>query len=111
VNAQSNPIDSTWLIVENPIVAGELMTLTAGDIKHALVFTKPEPAAVFLHGMNDPSLRIVSLESAVMKDSFLTAAKLLGATRVMFDYTSGQQIAQSAPIEGLIERIKSRIGT
>ncbi len=86
------------------------MTLTAGDTKYALVFTDADLAAIFLHGMNDPSLQIVSLESWVMKDALLSAAKILGATRVMFDYARGQHAAQSAPLEGLTELIKSRIG-
>jgi hypothetical protein len=111
VNTPSNPIDSTWWIIDNPAVAGELITLTAGEIKYALVFSSPPLASDFLHGMNDPSLEIVSLEGWVMKDAFLTAAKILGATRIMFDYVRGQQSAQSAPLEGLIELMKARIGT
>jgi hypothetical protein len=107
----SNPIDSTWWIVDNPTVAGELITLTAGEIKYALVFGSLESAVAFLHNMNDPSLNIATLESWVMKDAFLTAAKILGATRIMFDYARGQQSAQSAPLENLIELMKSRIGT
>ena len=111
MNAQSNPFDATWLIPDNPTVSGELVTLTAGETKYALVFTNADLAAVFLHGMNDPSLQIVSLESWVIKDAFLTAAKILGASRVMFDYARGQHNAQSAPLEGLIEYLKARIGT
>lgn len=110
MSAQSNPIDSTWWIVENPTVPGELITLTSGDTKYVLVFTAPEPAAIFLHGMNDPNLQIVSLEKWPLKDAFLTAAKILGAHRIMFDYARGQQTAQSALLEGLIELMKSRFG-
>jgi hypothetical protein len=110
VDTQQNPIDSTWLIIENPTVPGELITLTSGETKYALVFTQPETATVFLNGMNDPTLQIVSLENWVMKDAFLTAAKILGANRIMFDYTRGQHSAQSAPLESLIELMKSRIG-
>jgi hypothetical protein len=107
----SNPIDSTWWIVDNPAVAGELITLTAGEIKYALVFSSLKLATDFLRGMNDPTLQIVSLENSVMKDAFLTAAKILGATRIMFNYVRGQQSAQSAPLENLIELMKKRIGT
>jgi hypothetical protein len=107
----TNPIDSSWWIVDNPVVAGELITLTAGEIKYALVFSNLELASDFLRGMNDPSLEIVTLETWVMKDTFLTAAKILGTTRVMFNYVRGQQSAQSAPLENLIELMKSRIGT
>lgn len=111
MSTQSNPIDSTWWIIDNPTVAGELITLTAGEIKYALVFSSLELALDFLHGMNDPSLNIATLEGWVMKDAFLSAAKILGSTRVMFNYARGQQSAQSAPLENLIELLKSRIGT
>jgi hypothetical protein len=111
VSAKPNPIDLTWLIVDNLTVPGELITLISGETKYALVFTNPALAAVFLHGMNDPTLQIVSLENWVMKDAFLTAAKILGASRIMFDYIRGQHSAQSAPLEGLIELMKLRIGT
>jgi hypothetical protein len=111
VKARSNPFDATWLIPDNPSISGELVTLTSGETKHALVFTDPDLAAVFLHDLNDPGLQIVSLESWVMKDAFLTAAKILGATRVMFDYLRGQHAAQSAPLERLVEYLKARIGT
>jgi hypothetical protein len=109
-NKALNPIDSIWWIVDNPAVAGELITLTAGEVKYALVFSSSPLALDFLHGMNDPSLQIASLEGWVMKDAFLTAAKILGATRIMFDYAIGQQSAQSAPLENLIELMKARIG-
>jgi hypothetical protein len=111
VNRPSNPIDSTWWIIDNPAVAGELITLTAGEIKYAPVFSQLEYALEFLNGMNDPSLQIASLESWVMKDAFLTAANILGATRIMFDYARGQQSAQSAALEHLKELMKARIGT
>jgi hypothetical protein len=111
VSTQPNPIDSIWWIVDNPTVTGELITLTAGEIKFALVFSQRDHALEFLRGMNDPSLQIASLETWVMKDAFLTAARILGATRIMFDYLRGQHSAQSAPLEGLIAAIKPRIGT
>ena len=110
MNAPFNPFDATWLIPDNEAISGELVTLTAGETKYALVFTNPDFAAVFLHDLNDPSLQIISLKTWVMKDAFLTAAKILGATRVMFDYAKGQHAAQSAPLQGLVEYLKTRIG-
>jgi hypothetical protein len=109
-NTAPNPIDSTWWIVENPTVSGELITLRAGEIKYAPVFSQPEYALEFLNSINDPSLQIASLETWVMKDAFLTAAKILGSTRIIFDYVRGQHSAQSAPLEGLIEAIKPKVG-
>jgi hypothetical protein len=111
VSTQPNPIDSSWWIVESAEVAGELITLTAGEIKYALVFSDALLAKAFLYSMNDPSLQIASLETWVMKDAFLTAAKILGATRIMFDYMRGQHSAQSAPLGGLIEAIKPKVGS
>ena len=110
-NTAPSPIDSNWLIVDNPAVAGELITLTAGEIKYALVFTSLGLALDFLRDMNDASLKIATLKGWVMKDAFLTAANMLGATRIMFDYAKGQQSAQSAPLENLIELMKSKVGT
>ncbi len=106
--APSNPFDATWFIPDNSNIPGEFITLSTGETKYALVFTNSELAAVFLHDLNDPSLQIVSLETWVLKDAFLTAAKILGATKVMFDYVKGQHSAQSAPIEGLVEYFKTR---
>ena len=106
----SNPIEQHWWIIENPEVAGELITLAAGEIKYALVFSNLEIAQSFLTGMNDPSLKIASLQSWVIKDAFLTAAKILGVDRVLFDYVRGHHSAQSAALESLMAQVKSRIG-
>ncbi len=111
MNPPSNPLEQTWWIIDNPQVAGELITLTAGEVKYALVFSKLEVAQTFLFGLNDSSLTLVTLNSWVMKDAFLTAAKILGATRVMFDYVPGLQSAPSAALENLIELMHKRIGS
>ena len=105
-----NPIEATWLVIENRVQPGELVTIQSGSEKYALVFTQPESAAVFLSDLNDSNLSISSLERPVLKDAFLTAAALIGATRVMFDYRSGQHDTVSAPLAGLTEFMRARIG-
>jgi hypothetical protein len=105
-----NPIEAIWLVLENTAQPGELVTIQSGSEKYALVFTKPESAALFLADLNDPDLTISSLERPVLKDAFLTAAALISATRVMFDYRSGQHDAVSAPLAGLTEFVRARIG-
>jgi hypothetical protein len=105
-----NSLESVWLVIENRAQPGELVTIQSGVEKYALVFTKPESAAVFLADLNDPDLTISSLERWVLKDALLTSAALIGATRVMFDYRSGQHDAVSAPLAGLTEFVRARIG-
>jgi hypothetical protein len=110
VSTRSNPVEQTWWIIDNPQVPGELITLTAGEVKYALVFSSAALAQEFLTGLNDSDLQLATLDSWVMKDAFLTAAKILGATRVMFNYVRGLQTAQSAALESLVDQMKARIG-
>jgi hypothetical protein len=105
-----NPLEQPWLVIENLVTPGELVTIQSGADKYALVFTQPEGAAVFLHDLNDAALQVSSLSNWVLKESYLTAAKLIGASRVMFDYARGRHDAVSAPLVGLIEFARSRIG-
>jgi hypothetical protein len=105
-----NPLDGPWLFVENLREPGELVTVTAGSEKYALAFTDAEIAAEFLNGLNDTALQIGTLETWVMKDAFLTASRAIHATRVMFNYRPGLHNVQSAPLEGLSEYVRSKIG-
>lgn len=105
-----SPLDGPWLIIENAREPGELVTITAGSEKYALAFTNAETAAAFLAGLDDDALRLGTLETWVLKDAFLTASNAINATRVMFDYASGLHNVQSAPLEGLTDYVRSRIG-
>jgi hypothetical protein len=105
-----NPLDAPWLIVENAREPGELLTVTAGSEKYALAFTDAALAAAFLASLEDDALRLGTLETWVMKDAFLTASRAIRATRVMFDYRRGAHNAHSAPLEGLTEYVRARIG-
>ena len=105
-----SPLDAPWLIVENAREPGELVTIAAGAEKYALAFTHVETAAAFLAGLEDDALQIGTLETWVLKDAFLTASRALRATRVMFDYRVGLHAPQSAPLDGLTEYVRSRIG-
>ena len=106
-----NPLDAPWLIIENVREPGELVTVTAGAEKYALAFTDVDTAAAFLTGLEDDALKIGKLETWVLKDAFLTASNAINATRVMFDYASGLHNVQSAPLEGLTDYVRSRIGS
>ena len=96
-----NLLEAHWLVIFNQAVAGELVTIQSGIDKYALVFTSSSLAATFLRDLNDPRLEVSSLESWVLKDAYLTAAELIHATRVMFDYQAGHHDAVSASLEGL----------
>jgi hypothetical protein len=106
-----NPLEATWLVFENRAHPGELVTLQAGAEKYALVYTDAALAGAFLADLNDPDLHTSSLETWVLKDAFLTAAALIGATRVLFDYQRGMHDATSAPLEGLQGFVRDHIGT
>ena len=106
-----NPLEQPWLVVENPTQPGEVITITAGSEKYAPVFTQPDLAAAFLVGLEDPTLNLATLETWVLKESYLAASSTINVTRVMFDYARGQHNAMSAPLQGLIEFTRSRIGT
>jgi hypothetical protein len=105
-----NPLDAPWLFIENVREPGELVSVTAGSEKYALAFTDAAIAAEFLAGLNDDALEIGTLETWVMKDAFLTASRAIQATRVMFNYRPGLHNVQSAPLEGLTEYVRSKIG-
>ena len=104
-----NPLEWPWLVIFNQAVPGELVTIQTSADKYALIFTDARLAAAFLRDLNDPNLQISSLETWVLKDAFLTAAGLIGATRVMFDYKAGQHDAVSAPLEGLTSFARQRL--
>ena len=104
-----NPITMHWLVIFNQAVAGELVTIQSGVEKYALVYTDARLAATFLRDLNDPNLELGNLETWVLKDAFLTAAGLIGATRVMFDYRAGQHQAVSAPLEGLTSFVREKL--
>lgn len=104
-----NPITTHWLVIFNRSVAGELVTIQSAADKYALVYTDARLAAMFLRDLNDSNLEVSQLETWVLKDAYLTAAGLIGATRVMFDYQAGQHEAVSAPLSGLRGFVSERL--
>ena len=104
-----NPLETHWLVIFNQAVAGELVTIQTSTEKYALIYTDSSLADTFLRDLNDVNLHLSSLETWVLKDAFLTAAGLIHATRVMFDYKSGQHDAVSAPLEGLRGFVRERL--
>ena len=104
-----NPLETHWLVIFNMTVPGELVTIQTSTDKYALVYTDSSLADTFLRDLNDSNLHVSSLESWILKDAFLTAAELIHATRVMFDYQAGQHDAVSAPLEGLRGFVRERL--
>jgi hypothetical protein len=104
-----SPLDLPWLVIENTVLPGEVITIQAGSEKYALVFTEATAANVFLAELEDQRLQLVTLATPVLKESYLHASSLLKATRVMFNYQRGHHHAQSAPLAGLIEYLKNQI--
>jgi hypothetical protein len=102
--------EHAWMVIENVLQPGELVTISAGADKYALVFTDPIKAGVFLAELDDAALQLSTLETWVMKDAYLTAASRIDATRVAFDYHRGAHSVPSAPLVGLHAWIRSRIG-
>ncbi len=97
-------------MIDNPTLPDERITIQAGADKYALVFTNVAIAAVFMADLQDPTLRLESLDSWVLKETYLTTCALLGASRVVFDYQRGQHHAVSAPLEGLRLYCAEQIG-
>ena len=104
-----NPLETHWLVIFNMAVPGELVTIQTSTDKYALIYTDSSLADTFLRDLNDANLQISGLETWVLKDAFLTAAGLIHATRVMFDYAAGQHDAVSAPLEGLRGFVRERL--
>ncbi len=104
-----NPLEQPWLVPENPSAPDERTTIHAGGEKYAVAFTDPIKAALFLADQRDPSLTLTTFGTGVMKDAFLTAVTMLGATRVMFDYVPGDQNAMSASIDTLRQWVSEAI--
>jgi hypothetical protein len=107
---QKDPITSQWLIITNPTALDERITLQSGQEKYALIFTQPQTINEFMRDLQDPSLTTESLETWVLKETYLTTLTRLAVTRVMFDYVRGQHQALSAPLELLRSHCQSQIG-
>ncbi len=103
-------IDRSWFVIEHEHIAGELITLTSGNHKYALAFTKPDLAAAFLVTLEDSTeLRISELERSTLKESFLRAAQFIGATHLLFDYERGTHSAITAPLDRMLEHVLKQI--
>ena len=98
--------EAVWYVLTDPARAGEHLTLTAAEVKYALVWTSSKAALGFsrevaaAHGM-----KVTPLYSWTLKDAFLTASEKLGATHLLIDYQPGSLQAAAAPIAVARERI------
>ncbi len=95
-----NTIEAAWMYIEGQ--PGEVFSLSTGGTKHALVWTEAELVAEFLLSLEDVSLKISVLENSTLKDAYLRAAMVLGASRVLFNYKRGTHSAQVLEISELL---------
>jgi len=98
-----------WYILEDKNRPGEHLTLTAGAVKYALVWTDEAGAAAFVLG--NPVARgllPLALDTRGLKSAFLEAARRLGASHILFDYQPGLHQAPAVTIEALEGALQTR---
>ena len=104
-----DPIAGPWFILEDEKRPGEHLTLTAGETKYALVWTKEALAAEFV--VANPAAKGLAparLDSRELKATFLEAARRLGASHVLFDYLPGMHRARAASVEALAQALDQK---
>ena len=104
-----DPISGPWFILEDEKRPGEHLTLTAGETKYALVWTKEALAAEFV--VANPAAKGLTparLDTRELKATFLEAARRLGASHVLFDYLPGMHRARAASVEALAQALDQK---
>ncbi|WP_457627868.1 DUF3234 domain-containing protein [Oceanithermus sp.] len=98
---------AVWYVLTDPARAGEHLTLTAAEVKYALVWTRSKAALDFSREVPAArGMKVVPLYSWTLKDAFLTASEKLGATHLLIDYQPGSLQAAAAPITLVRKRIQ-----
>jgi len=98
--------EAVWYVLTDPARAGEHLTLTAAEVKYALVWTSSKAALGFSREVAAArGMKVAPLYSWTLKDAFLTASEKLGATHLLIDYQPGSLQAAAAPIAVARERI------
>ena len=99
--------EAVWYVLTDPERAGEHLTLTAAEVKYALVWTRSKAALDFSREVAAArGMKVVPLYSWTLKDAFLTASERLGAEHLLIDYRPGSLQAAAAPIARARERIQ-----
>ncbi|WP_457630309.1 DUF3234 domain-containing protein [Oceanithermus sp.] len=105
--ADSSFYGKVWYVLTDPLRPGEHLTLTAAEIKYALVWTSSKAALDFSRELSVArGMKVIPLYSWTLKDAFLTAAEKLGATHLLIDYQPGALQAAAAPISGMSELVR-----
>ena len=91
--------DEVWYVLTDPLRPGEHLTLSAAEVKYALVWTTSKGALTFSRELSAAKgMKVVPLYSWTLKDTFLTASEQLGATHLLIDYQPGSLQAAATPI-------------
>ncbi len=99
--------EAVWYVLTDPARVGEHLTLTAAEVKYALVWTRSRAALEFSREVAVArGMKVEPLYSWTLKDAFLTASEKLGATHLLIDYRPGTLQAAAAPIALARERIQ-----
>jgi len=99
--------EAVWYVLTDPARVGEHLTLTAAEVKYALVWTRSRTALDFIREVAAArGMKVEPLHSWTLKDAFLTASEKLGATHLLIDYRPGLLEAAALPILRTRERIE-----
>ena len=99
--------EAVWYVLTDPGRAGEHLTLTAAEVKYALVWTRSKVALDFSREVAAArGMKVVPLYSWTLKDAFLTASERLGAGHLLIDYQPGSLQAAASPIALARKRIQ-----
>ncbi|WP_457633266.1 DUF3234 domain-containing protein [Oceanithermus desulfurans] len=103
--------EAVWYVLTDPARAGEHLTLTAAEVKYALVWTSSKVALEFSREVAAArGMKVTPLYSWTLKEAFLTAAEYLGAGHLLIDYRQGQLQAAALPVAVARERLGPETG-
>lgn len=92
-------LQSSWYGLEDPAAPGEHLTVSTLERRYALTWLNASGAQLFLD--KTPSaggMRPARLETVALKESYLRAVQLLGATDLLMNYQPGGQPAMAIPL-------------
>ena len=99
--------DEVWYVLTDPLRPGEHLTLSAAEVKYALVWTTSKGALTFSRELSAAKgMRVVPLYSWTLKDAFLAASEQLGASHLLIDYQPGLLHTAASPIRVARKRIR-----
>ena len=101
--------EAVWYVLTDPARAGEHLTLTAAEVKYALVWTRSKAALDFSRNVAAArGMKVVPLYSWTLKEAFLAASEKLGASHLLIDYQPGSLQVAATPIPTARERVQPK---